>query len=141
MMSFAQGGKSGKGGGGNGGGGNGGGGNGGGGGDTFVTYFTFLPQSCPIPLETRNDYVNIAFCGLGKMSRDINNWVILVDGYTNLAPGTSKTVIANVPLTLPCGNIVTFTRYDEAAFAQSSPPPPPYRLTTLSTKVADTCPH
>lgn len=118
-----------------------GGGNRGGGtpGDTFTYSIIYTAETCPLPPVVRADYVEIAFCGLGSRSNKPADLVLNVDGYTMLTPGTVKDVNADAQVVLPCGNVATLSRFTETAFAQTSPPPPPYRLFTASNKIANTC--
>lgn len=137
MVAFAQ---NRGGGGGNGGGGNGGGGNGGGGGDFWIPIASYTAAACPISDAVRADYINISACTLAKRSRDLNNFQILVSGYTNLPPLT-RDVPGGNQFALPCGNIAIVPGFTEVAFVQLSPAPPPIRLDVISFKIRDTCPH
>lgn len=108
-------------------------------GDTFVYSIFYSAENCPLPASIKNNYTTISFCGLGKRSNKPTEFILNVDGYTNLPTGTILDVRANVPVTLPCGNVTSITKFTATSFTQSSPPPPPFRFATQSAKFTDTC--
>lgn len=108
-------------------------------GDTFIYSILYSAENCPLPATIKDNYTTISFCGLGSRSNKPTEIILNVDGYTNLASGTILDVSANVPVTLPCGNVVSLTRFTATSFTQTSPPPPPFRFATQSTKVNNTC--
>ena len=107
-------------------------------GDTWTVYTSYDATSCPLPDAIKADYVNLSSCVLAKRTGQPRDFYILSDGYTNLTP-ILRDVNAATTVTLPCGNTVNVSKFTENAFAQTSPVPPPYRLSVVSNKIADTC--
>jgi len=107
-------------------------------GDTWTVFASYDAASCPMPDAIKADYVNLSSCVLAKRTGKPRDFYILSDGYTNMTP-ILRDVIAPTTVTLPCGNVVSISKFTENAFAQTSPVPPPYRLSVVSDKFADTC--
>ena len=107
-------------------------------GDTWTVYQTYDAASCPMPDVIKADYVNLSSCTLAKRTGKPREFYILSDGYTDLTP-VLRDVVAPTTVTLPCGNVVSVSKFTENAFAQTLPVPPPYRLSVVSDKIVDTC--